>query len=105
VSDAGEVDGASGVEGFLRAPGPEPGEQDGVFVAFAGGGVDGEAEGVGGAVVAQPEQRELLAAGQDPGDVDEAAAVQRRLPACSATESRYAPLCLNFTLRHFGRQP
>ena len=34
------------------------GEQDGVFVAVAGGGVDGEAEGVGGAAVAEPEQRD-----------------------------------------------
>jgi hypothetical protein len=74
VADAGEVGGAGGVEGLLRAPGRDSGEQDGVFVSLAGGGVDGEAEGVGGAAVAQPEQRELLAAGQDRGDVGEAAA-------------------------------
>jgi hypothetical protein len=47
VSEAGEVDGAGGVECFLRASGRDPGKQDGVFVAFAGGGVDGEAERVG----------------------------------------------------------
>ena len=47
VPEACEVDGAGGVEGFLRCAGAESGEQDGVFVAFAGGGVDGEAEGVG----------------------------------------------------------
>src|SRR6266852_3049646 len=74
VPDAGEVDGAGGVEGFLRASDGEAGEQDGVFVAVAGGGVDGEAEGVRGAAVAEPEQRDLLAAGQDPGDVSERAA-------------------------------
>jgi hypothetical protein len=51
------VDGAGGVEGFLRGAGRESGAQEGVLVAVAGGGVDREAEGVGGAAVAQPEQR------------------------------------------------
>jgi len=57
MPEAGEVDGAGDVECFLGCADGESGEQDGVFVAVAGGGVDGEAEGVGGAAVAQPEQR------------------------------------------------
>jgi hypothetical protein len=56
-------------------PAGKPGEQDGVFVAVAGGRADREAEGVGRAAVAEPEQRDLLAAGQDAGDVGEGAAV------------------------------
>jgi len=47
VSEACEVDGAGGVEGFLGRAGRCPGEQDGVFVAFPGGGVDREPEGMG----------------------------------------------------------
>ena len=74
VAGCCEVDGAGGVECFLRAADGEAGEQDGVFVAAAGGGVDGEAEGVGGAAVAEPEQRDDLAAGQDAGGVGEASA-------------------------------
>lgn len=66
MPDAGEVDGASGVECFLRGSGGISGEQDGVFVAVAGGGADGEAEGVGGAAVAEAEQGYLLAAGRTP---------------------------------------
>ena len=42
----GEVDSAGGVECFLGGPGGEPGEQDSILVAVAGGGVDGEAEGM-----------------------------------------------------------
>ena len=75
VSEACEVDGAGGVEGFLRGADGESGAQDGVFVAVAGGGVDREAEGVGGAAVAQPEQRDLLAVAEHAGDVGEAAVV------------------------------
>ncbi len=52
MPEAGEVDGAGGVEGFLGCSGGESGEQDGVVIPVAGGGVDGEAEGVGGAAVA-----------------------------------------------------
>ena len=66
MPDAGEVDGAGGVECFLGCSGGEAGAQEGVFVAVAGGGVDGEAEGVRGAAVAQPEQRVGLAAGRTP---------------------------------------
>ena len=47
VAEAGEVDGAGGVEGFLRGAGGEAGAQDGVLVAVVGGGVDREAEGMG----------------------------------------------------------
>jgi hypothetical protein len=47
VLEPGEVDGAGDVEGFLWGACREAGAQDGVFVAFAGGGVDREAEGVG----------------------------------------------------------
>ncbi len=47
VLKAGEVNGAGGVEGFLWGACWEAGAQDRVFVAFAGGGVDREAEGVG----------------------------------------------------------
>ncbi len=47
LADAREVDGAGGVEGFLGGAGAEPGEQGGFLVAVAGGGVDGEAEGMG----------------------------------------------------------
>src|SRR5689334_4495942 len=53
VPEPGEVDGAGGVEGFLRSAGGEPGDQDGVLVMVVGGGVDGEAEGMGRAAVAQ----------------------------------------------------
>ena len=75
VSESCEVDGAGGVECFLRAADGQPGEQDGVFVTVAGGGVDREAEGVGGAAVAEPEQRDLLAVAEHAGDVGEAAVV------------------------------
>ena len=51
--EAGEVDGAGGVEGFLRGADGEPGDEEGVLVAVVGGGVDREAEGVRGAAVAQ----------------------------------------------------
>ena len=64
--EVGQVDGAGGVEGFLRGAGRESGAQHGVFVAVAGGGIDREAEGVGGAAVAQPEQRDLLAIAEYP---------------------------------------
>jgi len=47
VSEACEVDGAGGVEGFLGCADRRPGEQDGVFVACPGGGVDRESEGMG----------------------------------------------------------
>jgi hypothetical protein len=69
------VNGAGGVEGFLRGAGRESGAQERVFVAVAGGGVDGEVEGVGGAAVAEPEQRDLLAVAEHGGDVGEAAVV------------------------------
>ena len=75
VSEACEVDGAGGVEGLLRGAGRESGAQECVFVAFPGGGIDGEAEGVGGAAVAEPEQRDLLAVAEHAGDVGEAAVV------------------------------
>jgi hypothetical protein len=71
MPEAGEVDGAGGVEGFLGGAGRRAGEQDGVLVACPGGGVDREPEGMGGASVAEPAQRDLLAAGEDPGDVGE----------------------------------
>ena len=74
VFKACEVDGAGGVEGFLRGAGGESGAQECVFVAFPGGGIDGEAEGVGGAAVAEPEQGDLLAAGQDACGVGESSA-------------------------------
>ena len=66
------MDGAGGVEGFLGCSGGEAGEQEGVLVAS--GGVDGEAEGVCGSAVAEPEQRDGFAAGQDAGGVGEASA-------------------------------
>ena len=69
------MDGAGGVEGFLRGAGRESGAQDGVLVAVAGGSVDREAEGVGGAAVAEPEQGDLLAVAEHAGDVGEAAVV------------------------------
>jgi hypothetical protein len=69
------VDGAGGVEGFLGCADGQPGEQDGVLIAVAGGGVDGEAEGVGGAAVPEPEQRDLFAVAEHAGDVGEAAVV------------------------------
>ena len=48
-----EVDGAGGVESFLRRAGRETGAQHGVFVVVMGGGVvDRETEGAGGAAVA-----------------------------------------------------
>ena len=50
--EVGQVDGAGGVEGFLRGAGRESGTQDGVLVAVAGGGVGRKAEGVGGAAAA-----------------------------------------------------
>ena len=75
VSMACEVDGAGGVEGFLGGAGRASGVQQGVLVAVVGGGVDGEAEGVGGAAVAEPEQRDLLAVAEHAGDVGEAAVV------------------------------
>ena len=75
VSKSGEVDGAGGVECFLRAADGQSGEQESVFVTVAGGGVDREAEGVGRAAIAEPEQRDLLASGQDAGDVGEGAVV------------------------------
>ena len=53
VAEPGEVDGAGGVEGFLRGAGRESGAQDGFLVAVVGGGVDREAEGMSGAAVAQ----------------------------------------------------
>ena len=71
MSESGEVDGAGGVECFLGCSGGQSGDQEAVFVAVAGGGVDGEAEGVGGAAVAEPEQGDFLAAGQDAGGVGE----------------------------------
>ena len=37
VSGRCEVDGAGGVEGFLRAADGQSGEQDSVFIAVAGG--------------------------------------------------------------------
>jgi hypothetical protein len=46
VSEACEVDGAGGVEGFLRGADRESGAQGGVLVAVVGGGVDREPEGV-----------------------------------------------------------
>src|SRR5262249_19711771 len=49
---AGRVEGAGGVESFLRGAGGEPCAQDGVLVAVVGGGVDGEAEGMRRAAVA-----------------------------------------------------
>jgi hypothetical protein len=75
VSGRCEVDGAGGVECFLRAADGKSGKQDGVFVAVAGGRVDREAEGVRGAAVAEPQQRDLLAAGQDASDVSKGAVV------------------------------
>ena len=74
VAGAGEVEGACGVECFLRCPGGAAGEQDGVFVALGGVGVQGEPEGVGGAAVAEPEQGLGFCAGQGGGGVGEAAA-------------------------------
>lgn len=39
------MDGAGGVEGFLRGTGGEPGTQDGVLVAIVGSGTDHEGRG------------------------------------------------------------
>ena len=64
VPDAGEVGEACGVEGFLGCADGQAGAQEGILVAVAGGVVDREAEGVRGAAVPQPEQGQLLAAGQ-----------------------------------------
>ena len=50
---SGEVDGAGGVEGFLRGAGREPGAQDGILVAVVSCGVDREAEGMSRAAGAQ----------------------------------------------------
>jgi hypothetical protein len=44
AAEADEVDGAGGVEGFLRGADREPGDQDGVLVAVVVGGVDRKAE-------------------------------------------------------------
>ena len=83
MSESREVDGAGGVECFSRAADGQPGEQDSVLVAVAGGGVDREAEGVGGAAVAEPEQRDLLAVAEHAGDVGEAAVdLARTLASC-----------------------
>ncbi len=71
MSDSGEVDGAGGAECFLGCSGGQPGEEEGVFVAVPGGGVDGEAEGVRGVAVAEPEQGERAAAGEDAGSIGE----------------------------------
>src|SRR5215813_15379866 len=71
VIEPGEVDGAGGVEGFLRGAGGEAGAQDCVLVAVVGGGVDREAEGMGRAAVAQPAERDVLAVAEHAGDVAE----------------------------------
>ena len=55
----------------MGGAGGQAGAQDGIFVAAAGGGVDREAEGLRRAAVAQPAQRDGLAAGQDPDHVCE----------------------------------
>jgi hypothetical protein len=68
------MNGAGGVECFLRGSGGVSGEQDGVFVAVACCGVDREAEGVSGSAVAEAEQGDLLTAGQHAGCVGEAPA-------------------------------
>ena len=57
MAEPGKVDGAGGVEGFLRGAGGEPGAQDGVLVAVVGGGVDREAEGMSRAGVAQAAEK------------------------------------------------
>jgi len=62
-----EVDGAGGVEGFLRCAGRESGAQHGVLAAVLDGGIDREAEGVGRAAVAEPEQRDLAAVAEHAG--------------------------------------
>jgi hypothetical protein len=62
VSEPGEVDVAGGVEGFLGGADGHADAQECVFLAVAGGGVDREPEGVGGAAVAEPEDGGLLAA-------------------------------------------
>jgi hypothetical protein len=54
VSEPGEVDGAGGVESFLRGAGGEPGAQDSVLVAVVGGGVDREAEGMSRGCLTKP---------------------------------------------------
>ena len=69
------MNGAGGVEGFLRGAGRESGAQECVLVAVGGSGVDREAEGVCGAAVAEPEQRDLLTVAEHAGDVGEAAVV------------------------------
>ena len=61
-----------GLEGFLGCADGEPVERGGVLTAFAGGGEDDEAEG-GLIRRSAGKQRELLAAGQDVGEVGEAA--------------------------------
>src|SRR5580704_3200672 len=75
VSEGCKVNGAGGVEGLLWRAGRRSGEQDGVLITVAGGGVDREPEGVGGAAVTEPEQRDLLAVPEHAGDVGEAAVV------------------------------
>ncbi len=55
--------------------GGQAGAQHGVLAAALGGGVDREAEGAGGAAVAEAAERDLLAAGQHAGDAGEGAAV------------------------------
>jgi len=67
------MDGADSVEGFLGGADGTAEAQDGILVLAAGGGVDGEAEGVRGAAVAEAAQRDLLAAGEHAGDVGEGA--------------------------------
>jgi len=47
VSEPCEVDGAGGIEGLLGCAHRRSGEQDGVFVACPGGGVDREPERMG----------------------------------------------------------
>ena len=66
MAESGEVDGAGSVEGFLGGADGPAGDQDGVFIAVAGSGVDREAEGVGGTTVAQAEQGICSPSGRTP---------------------------------------
>ena len=75
MTEPGEVDRAGGVEGLLRGADGEPGAQDRVLVAVAGGGVDREAEGMSRAAVAQAAEGDLLVVAEHGGDVAEGAAV------------------------------
>src|SRR5260370_34544410 len=69
------MEGGGGVECFLRGSDGAAGEQDCVLAASGCRGVDGEAEGVGGAAVAEAEQGlGLVVAGEGGGGVGEAAA-------------------------------